>query len=143
MPKLHVPLFGGRGPKKSNTILPRSKDSGNYDQRFLLENKKTFRLFVKESNVTCYRYEAFTRKQGKTELFEQYHCMLTELVVKVNFKCINCNDGGLETEAIWDLFITNMSNDEVQKDLLAPFEQVYSQFSANMHAAPPIAVYSK
>ena len=32
MPKLHVPLFGGRGPKKSNTILPRSK---YYDQRFL------------------------------------------------------------------------------------------------------------
>ena len=56
---------------------------------------------------------------------------------------MNCNDGGLETEAIWDLFIKNMSNDEVQKDLLAPFEQVYSQFRANMHAAPPIAVYSK
>ena len=77
------------------------------------------RLFVKERNVTFDRYEAFTRKQGKTESLEQYHCGLTELVVKGNFKCVNCNDGRLETEIIRDLFIANMSNDEVQKDLLA------------------------
>ena len=77
------------------------------------------RLFVKERNVTFDRYEAFTRKQGKTESLEQYHCGLTELVVKGNFKCVNCNDGRLETEIIRDLFIANMSNNEVQKDLLA------------------------
>ena len=32
---------------------------------------------------------------------------------------MNCNDGRLETEIIRDLFTANMSNDEVQKDLLA------------------------
>ena len=77
------------------------------------------RLFVKERNVTFDRYEAFTRKQGKTESLEEFHCGLTELVVKGNFKCIACNDGGLESETIRDLFTANMSNDEVQKDLLA------------------------
>ena len=35
------------------------------------------RLFVKERNVTFDRYEAFTRKKGKTENLEQYHCLLT------------------------------------------------------------------
>ena len=69
--------------------------------------------------MTIDRYEAFTRKQGKTENLEQYHYLLTELVVKGNFKCPNCNDGRLETDIIRDLFTANMSNDEVQKDLLA------------------------
>ena len=77
------------------------------------------RLFVKERNVTFDRYEAFPREQGKTKNLEQYHCLLTELVVKGNFKCLSCNDGRLETEIIRDLFTANMSNDEVQKDLLA------------------------
>ena len=77
------------------------------------------RLFVKERNVTFDRYEAFTRKQGKIEILEQYHCILSELVVKGSFKCTNCNDGRLETEIIRDLFTANMSNNEVQIDLLA------------------------
>ena len=77
------------------------------------------RLFVKERNVTFVRNEAFTRKQGKTESLEQYHCGLTELVVKGKFKCVNCNDGRLETEIIRDLFTANKSNDEMQEDLLA------------------------
>ena len=77
------------------------------------------RLFVKERNVTFDRYEAFTRKQGKTESPEEFHCGLTELVVKGNFKSTACNVGGLESEIIRDLFTANMSNYEVQKDLLA------------------------
>ena len=77
------------------------------------------RLFIKERNVTFDRYEAFTRKQGKTESIEEFHCGLSELVVKGNFKCTACNDGGLESEIIRDFFTANMSNDEVQKDLLA------------------------
>ena len=77
------------------------------------------RLFVKERNVTFDRYETFTRKQGKTETLEEFHCGLTELVVKGNFTCTACNDGGLESEIIRDLFTANMTNDEVQKDLLA------------------------
>ena len=76
-------------------------------------------LFVKERNVTFDRYEAFTRKQGKTESLEEFHCGLTELVVKGNFKCTACNDVSLESEIVRDLFIAHMSNDEVQKDLLA------------------------
>ena len=80
---------------------------------------KLRRLFVKERNVTFDRYEAFTRKQGKTESLEEFHCGLTELVVKGNFKCTACKDGGLESEIIRDLLTAIMSNDEVQKDLLA------------------------
>ena len=76
-------------------------------------------LFIKDRNVTFDRYEAFTRKQNKTETLEQFHCGLTELVIKGNFKCPNCNDNTLETEIIRDLFTANMTNDEVQKDLLA------------------------
>ena len=76
-------------------------------------------LFIKDRNVTFDRYEAFTRKQNKTETLEQFHCGLTELVIKGNFKCPNCNNNTLETEIIRDLFTANMTNDEVQKDLLA------------------------
>ena len=39
--------------------------------------------------------------------------------MKGNFKCLNCNDGRIETDIIRDLFTANMSNVEVQKDLLA------------------------
>ena len=42
------------------------------------------RLFVKKRNVTFDRYEAFTWKQEKTETIEQYHCSLTELLIKWN-----------------------------------------------------------
>ena len=76
-------------------------------------------VFVKPRNITFDRYEAFTRKQGKTETLEKFHCGLTELVVEGNFKCTACNDGGLEAEIIRDLFTAIMANDEVQKDLLA------------------------
>ena len=76
-------------------------------------------LFVKPRNITFDRYEAFTRKQGKTKTLQEFHCGLTELVVKGNFKCTACNDGGLEAEISRDLFTANMSNDEVQRDLLA------------------------
>ena len=50
---------------------------------------------------------------------EEFHCGLTVLVVKSNFKCTACNVGGLQAEITRDLFTVNMSNDEVQKDLLA------------------------
>ena len=60
------------------------------------------RLFVKERIVTFDRYEAFTRKQGKTESLEEFLCGLTELGVKGNFKCAACNDAGLESEIIRD-----------------------------------------
>ena len=76
-------------------------------------------LFIKDRNVTFDRSEAFSRKQNKTETLEQFHCGLTELVIKGNFKCPNCNANTLETEIIRDLFTANMTNDEVQKDLLA------------------------
>ena len=69
--------------------------------------------------MTFDRYEAFTRKQGKTDTLEEFHCGLTELVVKGNFKCAACNDVGLDSEIIRDLFTANMSNDEVQNDLFA------------------------
>ena len=69
------------------------------------------RLFVKARNVTFDRYEAFTRKQGKTESLEEFHCGLIKLVVEGNFKCTACNDEGLEAEITRDLFTANMSND--------------------------------
>ena len=69
--------------------------------------------------MTFDRYEAFTRKQGKTDSLEEFHCGLTKLVVEGNFKCTACNDEGLEAEITRDLFTANMSNDEVQKELLA------------------------
>ena len=41
MQKLHIYLFGGRRSKKNNTILPGSKDPGDYDQGFLGETEET------------------------------------------------------------------------------------------------------
>ena len=67
-------------------------------------------VFVKPRNITFDRYEAFTRKQGKTQTLEEFHCRLTELVVKGNFKCKACNDG-VEAEIIRGLFTANMAYD--------------------------------
>ena len=108
--------LGAEGQRRVSQIYPDLRIQEITTRNFWERLK---RLFVKERNVTFDRYEAFTRKQGKTETFEQYHCNLTELVVKGNIKCMNCNDGRLGTEIIRDLFTSNMSNDEVQKDLLA------------------------
>ena len=41
IPKLHISLLVNRGSKKCNTILPGSKDAGDYDQVFLGEIKET------------------------------------------------------------------------------------------------------
>ena len=97
MPKLHLPLFGGRRSQNSNTTLPGSEDPGDYDQGFLTETEKIVR---KKRNVTFGRSDAFSKKQGKTETLEQYQCSLTEVVVKGKFRCPNSDYGGLETEII-------------------------------------------
>ena len=77
-------------------------------------------LFTNDRNVTFDRYEAFTRKQTKTETLEHFHCGLAEFVIKKrNFNCPNCTANSLEIEIIGDLFIAIMRNDEVQKELLA------------------------
>ena len=116
MQELYLLVFGTEGRRRLTQYSPDLKIQGILTRDFW---GRLRRLFVKEQNVTFDRYEAFTRKQGKTESLEEFHCGLTELVVKGNFKCTACKDGGLESEIIRDLFTANMSNDEVQKDLLA------------------------
>ena len=75
-------------------------------------------LFVKERNVTFDRYEAFTKKQGKTKTLEQFHCGLTEIWVK-KFQMPQLPRWCTRNRNISGLFAANISNDEVQKDLLA------------------------
>ena len=108
--------LGTEGQRKLKKYYPNLKIQEISTRDF---RERLTRLFVKARNMTFDRYEAFTRKQGKTENLEEFHSGLTELVVKGNFKCIACNDGGLESEIIRDLLTANMSNDEVQKDLCA------------------------
>ena len=97
MPELYLFVSGDEGQRRLTQYYPNLKNQEISIRDFW---GRLTRLFVKVRNVTFDRYEAFTRKQGKTETLEEFHCVLTELLVKGNFKCTACNDGRLESEII-------------------------------------------
>ena len=61
--------------------------------------------------MTFDRYFLLTRKQKKDETVEQFHLALKELVE-------HCNVGEIEDELIRHIFIANMRDMEIQKELL-------------------------
>ena len=67
--------------------------------------------FVRPRNITFDRYVYFSRKQMKGETVEQFYSILKELAE-------NCDFENREEAIIRDIFITNMLDDDIQRDLL-------------------------
>ena len=69
------------------------------------------RVFTKQRNITFDRYTFLTRKQLKGEPVEKFYGCLREL-------SLNCDLGSHEESIIRDVFIANMQDGEIQKELL-------------------------
>ena len=67
--------------------------------------------FIRPRNITFDRYVFFSRKQKKRETVEQFYSFLIELAENCDFE--NC-----EEVIIKDIFITNMLDDDIQRELL-------------------------
>ena len=67
--------------------------------------------FIRPRNITFDRYVFFSRKQKKGETVEQCYSILKELAE-------NCDFENREKVIIRDVFITNMSDDDIQRELL-------------------------
>ena len=69
------------------------------------------RVFTKQRNITFDRYTFLTRKQLKGEPAEKLYGCLQEL-------SLNCDLGSHEESIICDVFIANMQDGEIQRELL-------------------------
>ena len=67
--------------------------------------------FIRPSNITFDRYVFFSWKQKKGETVEQFYSILKELAE-------NCDFENREEAIIRDIFITNMLDDDIQRELL-------------------------
>ena len=67
--------------------------------------------FIRPRNITFDRYVFFSRKQKKGETLEQFYSILKELAE-------NCDFEIREEVIIRDIFITNMLDDDIQREVL-------------------------
>ena len=67
--------------------------------------------FNRPRNITFDRYVFFSRKEKKGETVEQFYSILKELAE-------NCDFENREEAIIRDIFITNMLDDDIQRELL-------------------------
>ena len=67
--------------------------------------------FICPRNITFDRYVFFSRKQKKGETVEQFYSILKELAE-------NCDFENREEVIIRDIFITNLLDDDIQRELL-------------------------
>ena len=67
--------------------------------------------FIRPRNITIDRYVFFSRKQKKGETVEQFYSILKELAE-------NCDFENREEVIIRDIFITNMLDNDIQRELL-------------------------
>ena len=67
--------------------------------------------FIRPRNITFDQYVFFSRKQKKGETVEQLYSILKELAE-------NCDFENREEAIIRDIFITNMLDDDIQRELL-------------------------
>ena len=68
-------------------------------------------VFTKQRNITFDRYTFLSRKQMKGEPVEKFYGCLREL-------SLNCDLGSREESIIRDVFIANMQDGEIQRELL-------------------------
>ena len=69
-----------------------------------------YRVFTKQRNITFDRYTFLTRKQLKGEPVEKFYGCLREL-------SLNCDLGSHEESIIRDVFVANMQDGEIQREL--------------------------
>ena len=68
-------------------------------------------MFTNQRNITFDRYTFLTRKQLKGEPVEKFYDCLREL-------SLNCDLGNYEESIIRDVFIANIQDGEIQRELI-------------------------
>ena len=69
------------------------------------------KTFIQVHNITFHRFLFLTQKQQKGEPIEKFNCHLKE-------RSKNCDLGEKGDTIIRDVFIANMQNEDIQKELL-------------------------
>ena len=82
-----------------------------YDLSTLLLWEMMEMAFIRPRNITFDRYVFFSRKQKKAETVEYFYSILKELSK-------NCDFENREEVIIRNIFITNMIDDDIQRELL-------------------------
>ena len=96
--------------------------------------------FIRPRNVTFDRYLLLTRRQQKRETMEQFHSALRSLA---EF----CQLGALEDDLLRDIFTANMTDPEIQKELLKvtlePEKALELAISIELGARSQLAIQAK
>ena len=109
--KCVILLFLSIGTEGRRLLTQKFPHDNTYDLTTLKLWEMTERAFIRPRNITFDRYVFFSQKQKKGETVEQFYSLLKELAEKCNFE-------NREEVIIRDIFITNMLNDDIQRELL-------------------------
>ena len=105
---LLYPSIGTEGRRLLQQKFPRDNV---YDLTTLKLWEMMEKAFIRLRNITFGHYVFFSRKQKKGEAVEQFYSILKELAE-------NCNFEIREEVIIRDIFITNMLDDDIQREIL-------------------------
>ena len=103
------PNIGTEGRRLLTQKFPRDNI---YDLTTLKHWEMMEIAFIRSRNITFDRYVFFSRKQKKDETVEQFNSILKELAE-------NCDFENREEVIIRDIFITNMLDDDIHRELLS------------------------
>ena len=96
--------------------------------------------FIRPRNVTFDRYLLLTRRQQKGETMEQFHSALRS-------RAESCQLGSLEDDLLRDIFTANMTDPEIQKELLKvtldPEKALELAISIELGARSQLAIQAK
>ena len=104
-------LYLSIGTEGRRLLTQKSPHDNIYDLTTLKLWKMMEIAFIRPGNITFDRYVFFSRKQKKGETVEQFYSILKELAK-------NCDFENREEAKIRDIFITNMLDDDIQRELL-------------------------
>ena len=104
-------LYLSLGTEGRRLLLQKFPHDNIYDLSTLKLWEMMEIAFIRPRNITFDRYVFFSRKQKKGETVEQFYSILEELAE-------NCDFENREEVIIRDIFITNMLDDDIQRELL-------------------------
>ena len=105
-------LYLSIGTERRRLLTQKFPHDNIYDLTTLKLWEMMEKDFIRPRNITFDRYVFFSRKQKKGETVEQFYSILKELTE-------NCDFENREQVIIRDIFITNLLDDDIQRELRA------------------------
>ena len=104
-------LYLSIGTEGRRLLTEKFPHNNIYDLTTLKLSEMMEIAFIRPRNITLDRYLFFSRKQKKGEAVEQFYSILKELAE-------NCDFENREEVIIRNIFITNMLDDYIQREIL-------------------------